>query len=353
MGHFARVCDKFVLATCISVTPMYLGEIAPADRRGASVSSMGLAMNTGLLFSYGTGLYMWNITEGAIRMSIAFTFVVIFWFMPESPYFLVLRGRMADAKAVLEKLRGKTDVHDELNAIKESMPQSDDPSETNPKLGGIDELFATTANRRAIIIASLFIIPQNCGGFFSILVLFYKSRSKFLSSPSALVGVAIAWLISAMLVKILIDKLGRKPLIIASGAIAGLANLTIACYLFMKNGVMSDVSESSPFFYIVIFIQIVAFYCGLISTHDVIKSEIFAIEVKAIGVCICCVLGEFFSVSAAEVITNLIVRYEKNGFWIAYLVWALLVWGFTIVITIVTPETKGKTFVQIQQRLDS
>ena len=327
---------------------MYLGEIASVDRRGTIVSSLGVMMNIGLVFSCATGQYLSLGVEAGIRMIVTLTSVVIFSFMPESPYFLVLNGRIDDAKAVLEKLRGKTDVTDELNTIIESMP--DDPRETILKPRGISKLFTTSTHFRAFIIASLFIISQNCGGFFSILVLIYKSRDKFLTSYSALMAIGFAQLMSSVFVGALIDKIGRKPLILGAGAIAGLANLLLACYLYAKD-MKVDVSGYNTLFFIIAMVQIFTFYCSMIITHDVIKSEIFAIEVKAIGLCICSLLGEFCSVIGIELTVHVIFTWGF-GLSVAFFISALVVWSSTITIMKVTTETKGKTFVQIQQHLD-
>ena len=355
MIHLARVLAGLSLGTCLYVTPMYLGEIASIDRRGAIGSSMGVMLNIGILFSYGICPYLSIATVAGILMTITLTFVVTFWFMPESPYFLALRGRMADAEVVLLKLRGKTDVTEELNMIKESMPQSKDPKKTKSKPGGIKELFATSANRRAFTISALFIIPQNLGGFFSILVygeLIFQAAGSFVPSHLALIAVGIAQLVSAIIAGALVDKLGRKPMIFGAGAIAGLANLTIACYLFAKEYMNVDVSEYSLFFFIAVLVEIFAFNCGLLSTHAVIMSEIFTTEVKGIGMCICVILGGIFSVIASKLYIAVAVTWGL-GHSIAFFGSTILVWSFTIAIIIVTPETKGKTFAQIQQHLNS
>ena len=354
MIYLARVLAGFALGTCICLTPMYLSEIASAYRRGAIGSAMVVMMNIGILFSYAICPHLSIATFAGVLMTLTLAFMGIFWFMPESPYFLALRGRVADAEAVLQKLRGKTDVSDELNTIKESMSQLGEPRETKSNAGGIKALFSTSENRRAITIATLFIIPQNMGGYLSILMYSDKLLTvagHFELHYSALVAIGIAQLASVIISGTVVDKLGRKPLILGAGAIAGLANLIIACYLFSKEYLKVDSNEYFVVFCIAIIVDIFAFNCGLISTHGIVVSEILTTEVRGLGMCICIII-EGICMIIANHLLGAVVSTWCLGYSIIFFGSTLIVWSFTIAIIMVTPETKGKTFAQIQQNLN-
>ena len=109
---------RFVLGLAIGVAavvaPLYIAECAPLRIRGALVSTYQLAITIGIVLSYLTGLVIAG--DGSWRIMFALgavpglVFLIGLVFLPESPRWLVLCGRDAEALASLRRLRGTSDA---------------------------------------------------------------------------------------------------------------------------------------------------------------------------------------------------------------------------------------------------
>lgn len=87
------------------MAPMYIGEIAQKDIRGALGSFFQLLVTTGILLVYGLGYGLSVFTFSIICAAIPIVFAAIFVFMPESPLYWVSQNRIDDAKKSLKWLR--------------------------------------------------------------------------------------------------------------------------------------------------------------------------------------------------------------------------------------------------------
>lgn len=127
---------------------MYLGEISDAKVRGLLGSSCSFMWIFGFLLINTIGSYL-NITKTAIVSSLVpvicfFTFI---W-MPESPYFLLMRNRIEDAKCSLRRFRGIQNVDDEISRMKSSI------NTKSKNTGKFLDLFLIKSNRRAVYIVA-------------------------------------------------------------------------------------------------------------------------------------------------------------------------------------------------------
>jgi MFS family permease len=109
-----------------SVTgPLYISEIAPHDKRGRLVSVFTLGLMVGVLLSYlvdfalsGGGRWRWMFGLGALPGLLLCLGMLV---LPESPRWLMRRGAEDKARAVLARVRGTTQVDQELRAIRQSL----------------------------------------------------------------------------------------------------------------------------------------------------------------------------------------------------------------------------------------
>lgn len=114
------------------VSPMYIAEMAPAEKRGNLVSWNQFAIIFGMLVVYFVnysialqGDAAWLHTIGwrwmfASEIVPALLFLALLMFVPETPRYLVMRGKMDKALSVLDRLMGKERAAPELVEIKES-----------------------------------------------------------------------------------------------------------------------------------------------------------------------------------------------------------------------------------------
>ncbi|XP_076247884.1 facilitated trehalose transporter Tret1-like [Calliopsis andreniformis] len=234
----------------------------------------------------------------------------------ESPYFLVMRNKTDEAEGTLEKLRGKTDVSDELQTIVNSLSKTE---KEVVKSGRLKDIFTSRGNFRAFIIVTLFSVTQHFGGFFTILIygqLIFKSIRNVMSDYTINIVIGVTQVISSLITSFLVDRIGRKPLILASGVAAAICNLVIGLFFYAQKYLDVDVQMFTWAPFISSIVLVFTFNCGLVCLQIVLMSEIFATEIKAVATCL------------VGVMTGILVVFR------------------------ITPETKGKTFVEIQKKLN-
>lgn len=270
--------------------------------------------------------------------------------MPESPYFFVMRNRIDEAEEVLEKLRGKSDISEELQTIVDSLSKKDKQSS---KSGNLKDIFTSKANFRAFLSIMLFAVTQHFGGFFTILTygqLIFKSINNIMSDYVVNVVIGVVQLISALVTTLLVDKFGRKPLILASGVSAAICNFVISFYFFSKEYMHADVLSVSWIPFISSLILIFTFNCGLLCLQIILMSEIFATEIKAISTCLVGVIGGLLATLGSKLYIWIAITLNY-GHSLPFFVYFIIVAVCTAIILHVTPETKGKTFAEIQIEL--
>lgn len=113
----ARLLDGFGIGLAVTLVPVYISETAPPEIRGSLNTLPQFTGTGGMFLSYcmvfGMSLMnspSWRLMLGVISIPSLIYFVLTIFFLPESPRWLVSKGRMLEAKQVLQRLRGREDV---------------------------------------------------------------------------------------------------------------------------------------------------------------------------------------------------------------------------------------------------
>lgn len=100
MLYIARVLGGLFGGGAYTISAQLLSEISNDSIRGALVSSVIFALNTGRLFAYIFGTYFAFSVLPAFTMAILLIFIVLFFFFPESPFALMKQNRFAVSKSI-------------------------------------------------------------------------------------------------------------------------------------------------------------------------------------------------------------------------------------------------------------
>ncbi|KAF7084393.1 hypothetical protein CFC21_088033 [Triticum aestivum] len=131
----ARLVDGFGIGLAVTLVPLYISETAPSEIRGRLNTLPQFSGSGGMFLSYcmvfGMSLLPspdWRIMLGVLSVPSLFFFVLTVFYLPESPRWLVSKGRMAEAKKVLQRLRGREDVSGEMALLVEGLEVGGDTS---------------------------------------------------------------------------------------------------------------------------------------------------------------------------------------------------------------------------------
>ncbi|PVD25153.1 hypothetical protein C0Q70_15651 [Pomacea canaliculata] len=229
--------------------PVYVAEAAPPDIRGRLVTLNQLFITIGILISSIIAGAFHEVPEGwrymlglaAIPGVIQF---IGFMFLPESPRWLISKGRTEDARKVLQRIRDSDNIDDELKEVAEA----ESSSQTGFVLG---EVLRTPHVRKALFIGSgLQLFQQLCG--INTVIYYSASILKLAGFPS---GQAI-WLVcvpnvvnflSTFIGVWAVERFGRKLLLVVSflGVVLALVVLAVGFQLSAIHSPPVNVTLSS------------------------------------------------------------------------------------------------------------
>jgi len=236
----------------IALASMYIGEIAPSKWRGKLVSMTQINIVIGLSGAYfinflihqwagfdatwvqklGIDQYTWRWMLGT-EIPFALLWFGLLIFIPESPYWLVYRNRPEDAKRTLEKLLPGDAVAHHMEEMQESLHKS---SDNRSIISQLKEIFSQPM-RLIFIIALTVAIAQQSTGINAIL---FYAQTVFMQlgvgTDAAFVQaiwVGLTSVVFTVLGLLLVDKLGRRPLIIW-GMVGIIVSLGMCSYGFKQ-----------------------------------------------------------------------------------------------------------------------
>ncbi|XP_043117003.1 solute carrier family 2, facilitated glucose transporter member 3 isoform X2 [Puntigrus tetrazona] len=239
----SSVCNSFELiivgrliigafcGLCTGLTPMYVGEIAPTALRGAFGTLHQLGVVIGILIAQILGLELllgsqtlWPLLLGLTVLPAVLQCILLI-FCPESPrYLLITLNQEEEARQVLTRLRGHSDVEDDIREMKEEAMKM-----SMEKKVSIPELFRNSAYRQPIIIAIILQLSQQLSGINA--VIYYSTKifryAGITEAVYATIGVGAVNTLFTVISLFLVERAGRRTL-----HMIGLAGMTV-CALLM------------------------------------------------------------------------------------------------------------------------
>jgi MFS transporter, SP family, galactose:H+ symporter len=336
----ARVIAGIAIGVASFVAPLYISEIAPVAIRGKLVSVNQVALTSGIVISYlidyafaDAQAWRWMFALAEVP---AAAFGIGLFFIPESPRWLVGRGLADKARAVLNRIRAPDQVEAELGEIQHSAGQQ----KANWK-----ELLSPVLRPAMVVGVGLAVAQQITG--INTVIYYAPTIFKFagLSSASvailASVGVGIVNVILTVVAMQLIDRVGRRPLLLVSlaGMSLSLIVLGLAFKLPQLSGSLGWIAVTSLMLYVG------SFAVGLGPVFWLILSEIYPLRIRGRAMSVGTVANWSANlIVALSFLTLTHVMGKAATFWL-YGIVSIGTWLFAFFLV---PETKGKTLEQIE-----
>ncbi len=153
-----RIVVGIAIGIASETTPLYISEVAPPKMRGSLVSLNQLAITIGIVVSYLVDFGLADVQGWRYMLGLAVVPAAILGlgmlFLPDTPRWLVNHNESDKARTVLKRIRGKTDVEEELGDIQKSLKE---------QKAGRAELFSPLVKPALMIGVSLAIFQQVTG----------------------------------------------------------------------------------------------------------------------------------------------------------------------------------------------
>ena len=337
----SRIICGLAVGSAAVLSPTYISEIAPAEKRGTLVTYNQLAIVIGILLAYFIDYTLVGFDNGwrymlAVPVVFGLLFLVFLHIsFPESPRWLMKVGRSDKARGILEKLGGATYAETEQKAMKATGTEASDSGVH------VKDLFKGRIGY-VVLLGTLLAAFQQITGINAVVnyapAIFLKTG---VGSDTALLQSIIVGFVNFLFTIVavrLVDRSGRKTLLTwgAAGMTISLVYLSIA---FNASGLGVLIS---------LLAYIAFFAASLAPVMWVVTSEIYPTRIRGVAMS--------FSTAISWIFTLIVVQFfpwmlSHLGGAISFGLFAFFSLLALIFIIFFIPETKGKSLEQIQKDL--
>jgi sugar porter (SP) family MFS transporter len=347
-GAWVLVVARFFLGLAIgsaaASVPVYIAEIAPRRVRGRLVSLQQFAITLGILLSYVVGYLLsfaeawrWMLAIGAVPAVVLFVGML---FLPESPRWLIGRGREAAARAIMQRTQDPDeDVEELITEIK--------ALEREEGSGTYRELFSPAVRPALTVGVGIAFFNQMVGVN---AVIYYAPtilERAGLGTSAALLSTVVIGVVNSLVTGaalLSIDRLGRRPLLLTgmSGVVLALFVLGLAYLLPAQSGFVGIILVLG------LMVYIASFAASLGLGIWLLNSEVYPLKVRGKGSSAGSLTHWVLDLIIASSVLTLINTITATGMFWLYGFFGII--GILFVYRMV-PETKDRTLEEVDAEL--
>lgn len=338
----ARIIGGVAVGIVSTLAPVYIAEVAPARYRGMLVSFNQLAIVIGILIAFFTNYFLVDTGENNWRWMLSvmaapsiLLFLALF-FVPESPRWLVEHGYREQAVAVLKRNLHASDVTREVAEIEDSFRIKEEVS--------YRELMSVP-NRKVLLIAFVLCIFQQITGINTIM--YYAPKIFAMNGYSGdiallqTVVIGVLNLVSTIVAILIVDKVGRKPLLLLGSLGMGLSLLALS--VLYRLGLQGGTGVLAA-----ILCYISFFSLSLGPVIWVVASEIFPNRIRSKGMS--AAMTGMYAANILVTVSFPVMLTRLTGATTFFIFFLVCICCFLYVLKYI-PETKGKSLEELERLL--
>lgn len=333
----ARLLGGVAIGIASTLSPLYIAEISPARSRGLLVCLNQLAIVTGILLSYsvnylltgaGPSNWRWMFASAALPSA---AFLLTLLFIPESPRWLMQKGREQEAERFLAQIVGPGVAAAEIEDIRAAI------SEESGEL--LDPAF-----RKALIVAILIALFSQFTGINTIIyygsIVFLEHVPHQTASTALWANVIIGAInfAATILGMVLIDRSGRKPLLMSAFAGMALSLVAVSAAIHFQ--------AAGTIVLIFVLTYVACFAVGVGTGTWVVMSEICPTRVRGRAMSLATVCLWCGTLLVTLTFLSLVNLLTASG---AFLLYATISMAALLFVWRALPETKGSTLEEIEK----
>jgi len=338
----SRVVLGLAIGLASTNVPVYLAEVAPPHARGWVVSLFQLAVTVGIVVAYLTdyafaGIQGWRWMLG-LAVVPAFVFGIGMFFLPETPRWLIRRGHHETAHGVLVRIRELADVRLEIEEIKLSLAQQTES-------GRWTDLLRRQV-RPALLVGLGLAVFQQITGINT--VIYYAPKilqaAGFNSASGAIlatVGVGVVNVGMTILAMSLVDRAGRRPLLLV-----GIAGMIITLGVLGLSFRISNPSGQLAWVAVICLMGYVAsFAISLGPIFWLLIAEIYPLKIRGLAEGTAATFNWGSNLVVSLTFLTLVEKLGASSTFLLYAFASVTSWLFAYYLV---PETKGHTLEEIE-----
>ncbi|CAG9859789.1 unnamed protein product [Phyllotreta striolata] len=327
-----------------AVFPSYVGEISNPTIRGTWGNVVSTSMYCGELVINIVGSYCGVRETSFIFLPLPILFLILFWMMPESPYWFLMKGEESKAKESLRFFTRKENIDEDYFKLKLDVDRQ--MSET----GRWVDLVRIQSNRKALLAGAFLRLTQQTSGMGIFLVynqfIFEKSGSSLSREICSIIYSSLYVILNIIVVVFIVNRFSRRILYFISLAGAAVMLYVLATYFYLD-----DHTKLTSFGWVPItgtVIYQVFMGTGLCVIPTLMMSELYSTSIKAKAMIVLTI-----SFAGGNIIINPLFYYLNTsfGFHTPFYFFAVCNTIALVIAYYIVPETKGKTLEEIQQML--
>ena len=352
----ARVLAGIGVGIASNIVPLYISEIAPSKIRGRLVTYYQLAVTFGILIAYLSNaavlklsllapvdpnnellhfLFVEQIWRGMFSIGTipALLFIVGLIFIPESPRWLIQKGRQAEGVKLLTELIGRDEAEKDADNIKSNQGQGE---------GSYSDLLSPRM-RRALLLGLLLPLFSQFSGINAIIYygpsILNSAGISLSNSFQSQVIFGLANMLFTLIAVWKVDALGRRPLYLIGTAGASIS-------LFITGLCFYTGSTNSMFLLVGVLAFLASFAFSIGPLKFVVASEIFPAKIRGRAMALS-IMVMWIADTIVGQLTPIFLH--ELGTAITFWIFAIFCCIACTTVYLLLPETKGKSLEDIEQ----
>ncbi|XP_063992014.1 facilitated trehalose transporter Tret1-like [Diachasmimorpha longicaudata] len=344
----SRLLTGLVHGICFSLVSVYVSEIADESVRGQLGSFLGFGINLGIFITFICGATMSYHSVAICGIIVPLIFFGAFLVMPETPIYLMRKGNVEKATRSLMWLRNndKVAVDRELLQLEKNLMEID-----SKKSSRLNDLISDRGTIKGFIISLGLFGGQQTSGCSIVIVytatIFEVAKSS-LAPNSAAIIVALVQIIGSSVAPLIIDRIGRRALILLSCAGMTICHLMFFIF-FTLDRHNYDVSPFSWLPLVALSIYSIAYCMGLGPAAYVVSTEVLKPDIASHGVSISLIFALLLSFVTTKFFPFVSIKFGEDYSFFILALFCIATFLFTFFLV---PETKGRSMVSIFEELN-
>ncbi|XP_063241702.1 facilitated trehalose transporter Tret1-like isoform X2 [Bacillus rossius redtenbacheri] len=348
MLFWSRIITGLAYGGIAIFVPSYTIDIAEDSVKGRLGVLFALSMNIGCTFAYVMGSYTSYAVFHWTHTVIPVIFIVAFFWMPESPLFLMTAGKAEEAKDALRWLRNGEDSEFELNRIQFRAHEILEERKRKISFKIITDRFTW---RALLICVGLILNQQLCGPapITSYTLTIFRDSGSTIPASAATIMIGALQTVGSFMSSVTIERFGRRALLISGDVVMATCLATLGLYLYLR-ALGWDVAVVGWLPVACLSAYILGMGAALGPLPFMLATEMVTPQARSVVQSVCIVTVALSTFGATFSFVPLVALVGQHG---CFLLYALVCVVGAVCVFLTVPETKNRSIEEVVEQLKS